>query len=188
MVFRFQAINVFLTYPQCNLSKERVLELIKLIRPVKDYCVAQEQHADGTPHIHAWFNFVTKCNTENQNYFDIEGFHPNIQKPRSIKSVQEYITKDENYIHSPKYKDLAEKKPWSEMGNDCTTVNEFMEQVKENHPKEFWLHNRQLRDAAELYFKQQSNVHEPITPPMPMIPTAEMENWVTTELPKVIHS
>lgn len=189
MVWRFQAINVFLTYPQCNIPKERVLELLKAIRPIKDYCIAEELHQDGTPHIHAWVCFVTKVNTQVVTFFDlIEGertYHPNIQKPRSIKHVQEYITKDENYISSPKYKDLAEKKPWSEMGSDCTTVAEFMEQVKEHHPKEFWLHHRQLLDAAEYYFKARNNVHEPIAPPTPMLPTAEMTNWLETEYIKV---
>jgi hypothetical protein len=189
MVWRFQAINVFLTYPQCNISKERCLELFKAIRPVKDYCIAEESHQDGTPHIHAWLSFTTKCNTQDPLYFDLveagRTFHPNIQKPRSIKSVQEYITKDENYIHSEKYKDLTDKLDWSQMGVDVSTTAEFLQKVLANHPKEYWLNYQKLKETADLHFTPKVNIYDAIQPEQPFLTTALMDQWVNEELPKV---
>lgn len=162
---------------------------VRGIRPIKEYCIAEEMHQDGSPHIHAYLQFVTKCNTNNERYFDLSRgaivFHPNIQKPRSIKAVSDYITKDENYIHSPKFKDLGEKLDWSEMGVDVSTSAEFMAKVLANHPKEYWLHYQKLKETADLHFTPKVNIYDAIIPELPFITTPEMDHWVQNELPKV---
>ena len=192
MVFRFQAQSVFLTYPRCTLSKEDVLVQLRGIRPIKEYCIAEEMHQDGYPHIHAYVQFLSKLNTNNERYFDLARgpivFHPNIQKPRSIKAVSDYITKDENYIHSPKFKDLGEKLDWSEMGVDVSTTQEFMNKVLANHPKEYWLHYQKLKEAADLHFTPKVNIYDAQIPEQPFLLPQAIDEWVTSEFPKVNHS
>lgn len=87
----------FLTYPQCPLRKEDLLEqlLDKLsggLRPV--YCVvAQEKHDDGSPHIHALVVYPSVRRIRSCRAFDWDGYHANIQPARSIADVDGYVRK-----------------------------------------------------------------------------------------------
>ena len=91
--FRFNASTIFLTYPQCDLTKETLLAELNELFAIKDYCIAEELHSDGHPHLHAFLKFETKINKRVANFADVRGFHPNITSPRSIKAVIKYIEK-----------------------------------------------------------------------------------------------
>lgn len=94
MSFRLDAKSFFLTYPQCPLSKAEVLEeLEKKPVSIKYYCIAQELHADGNPHIHVLLLLELKKHTTNPKYFDILGHHGNYQAARSKEKIYDYITK-----------------------------------------------------------------------------------------------
>lgn len=105
--FRFCASTVFLTYPQCHLSKEYVLEYFKNSFSIKSALISHEFHKDHGSHLHAWFQFAKKINSRNPRLFDIQGFHPNIgydktngkkNKKRSKIDIFKYITKDGDFI------------------------------------------------------------------------------------------
>lgn len=100
MPFNFHAKAAFLTYPQCNASKQLLYDhLLKLNHPIEKLLVAQETHEDGNPHFHCLIIFKSKPHIRNERYFDYEGFHPNIQGCRSVRKTIEYITKtDKNPI------------------------------------------------------------------------------------------
>lgn len=97
MGFRLNARNFSLTYPQCNVSKEELLEHLKSFKPIY-ICCAHEEHEDGSPHLHATIRFQAKKDIKNERIFDYQGFHPNIQTTRNIKAWTTYIKKDEDFV------------------------------------------------------------------------------------------
>lgn len=126
--FRIHSKQLFLTYPQCPISKEDALEQLKNICPVKDYVIASEMHQDGHYHLHCFIKLSVDLDTSNPRYFDLRGptqqqpnpqpnllgpgvahfvgasplqttvYHGNYQGCRSPKKVMKYCTKDGNYI------------------------------------------------------------------------------------------
>lgn len=101
MRFKFNAKRIFLTYPKCTLSKDRVLELLQEKYPIKTYCIALEAHEDGSPHIHAVLFFDRKVHRDNERAFDIEGFHPNIQTIKNASDqsrILKYVKKDGDFL------------------------------------------------------------------------------------------
>lgn len=101
--FRLQSQTLFLTYSQCPLPKEHVLETLQSLLRIRDYIVAEERHADGNSHIHCYLKLLEKSNTRDPTFLDLEGlegeiFHPNIQSVRSPTQVQKYCTKEGNYL------------------------------------------------------------------------------------------
>lgn len=91
--FRFQSSQLFATYSQCTLTKEVVLQWFQENHTVEAYCICLENHAEEGTHIHAYIKFNRKLDLSDERCFDIGGFHPNIQRPRSPKFVCDYIQK-----------------------------------------------------------------------------------------------
>ncbi|WKZ08266.1 replication associated protein A [Urochloa decumbens associated virus] len=94
--FKFKGQNAFLTYPRCNLDPETVgLMLWSLLTPygVSYVHVSREHHKDGTPHLHALTQARRRVHTTNHRFFDLEGFHPNVQAVRNPKAVLSYVSK-----------------------------------------------------------------------------------------------
>jgi len=94
MSFRFNSKSFFLTYPQCEAPKEELMNHLDELSELEWCVVSREQHEDGNYHLHAVGQFITKVNWRNPNCFDYLGFHPNIQSPRNLKAVIEYVCKD----------------------------------------------------------------------------------------------
>nr|WCR62204.1 MAG: replication associated protein [Circoviridae sp.] len=99
--FRLQAKNIFLTWPQCEVSKEAALEFIKDV--CKDFgvsyvFVARESHKDGNKHIHALVRLKEAIDTYDERFFDMEDKHPHIEVARNIKSVITYLKKENDTL------------------------------------------------------------------------------------------
>jgi len=97
--FNFHAQTIFLTYAQCTLTKEELLHHLNLLFEIKDYAIALELHSDGHPHLHAFLKLERKIHKTTPDFADIEGFHPNITAPRSIKAVITYVQKVSKKTH-----------------------------------------------------------------------------------------
>lgn len=96
-VFRIYAKNFSLTYPQCSVPKETLLQHLQSMQP--DYiCVSKELHNDGHPHLHAALCFSTKKNVRSPSYFDFQGYHPNIQATKKINEWITYVKKGMDFI------------------------------------------------------------------------------------------
>ena len=116
--FRFNAKAVFLTYPKCTVGIHECMDFIKeKTGKVKQMVVSRELHKDGDPHLHVYAEFTDKVNTANSRYFDINGFHPYITKPKSKYFVIRYVCK---------------KKDYEEFG---INVQEFLDKEKEKYVK-----------------------------------------------------
>lgn len=96
MSFRFNAKNVFLTYPKCAETKEALVEWAKKLDPKPlQWCVAQEKHADGSLHLHCLLGYGGKINIRDQRHWDFNGHHPNIGPVRNINATLNYLHKED---------------------------------------------------------------------------------------------
>lgn len=162
--FNFQAIKVFLTYSQVGfLTKEDVYYTITERFPAKRFLIAEENHADGGRHLHAFFHFKTKVRTKCQDCFDIfDGvtqFHPNI-KPvgrmkRDEEKVLEYCQKDD----PAPLTDIASVPTWGKMREMAETAEEYLGYVEQYFPRDAAMN----WDKLKSYANQQFQSDDPMT-------------------------
>lgn len=183
MVFRINSKHVFLTYAQCPLTKD---ELYLLLSPynISEWVIAKENHADGSPHLHAFLTSSTKFNTQSERFFDIKKdnivYHPNIQSNvRSVKNVVKYIKKDGEFMASPGLSgdlDNIDRLSWGEMLVAATDKKSFMQLARRYYPREYALNYDRLSSMAEQEYKTQMLI-EPIIPPLPFNVPEELTHW-----------
>lgn len=89
----------FCTWPKCEMKKEDALIVLKTngLPEIVEYVIAEEEHSDGTPHLHAFLKFERKIRFS-QCKFDLLGYHGNYQPAKSWLAVKKYVKKDGNYI------------------------------------------------------------------------------------------
>lgn len=85
----------FLTFPQCPMKKDEALQNLKSHFPTTEWIiVAEEQHKDGTPHLHIALCFTQRFNSRDMKVFDkITGQHGNYQPMKNQLKCIEYVTK-----------------------------------------------------------------------------------------------
>ena len=96
--FQYQGKSIFLTYSQCPIDKEVMLEHLKervKNTQLKKACIGQERHEDGEFHLHvcAWYTNTLKFT--DPGYLDILGedgvkYHPNISG-KQVKNRQKAL-------------------------------------------------------------------------------------------------
>ena len=89
----------FCTWPHCPLSKEDALEMLKTAKlpEIVEYVIAEELHADGQPHLHAFIKLAKKVRFA-QAAFDLGEYHGHYEPAKSWKAVAAYCKKEGNYI------------------------------------------------------------------------------------------
>lgn len=101
--FHLVASHWFLTYSQCPVSKEDMLDHIQdLPIELKNYIVAHELHKDGNDHLHVYI-WNKRKNIYSPAFFDYtddEGnvYHPNIEIVRNDLKVQKYCKKGCDFL------------------------------------------------------------------------------------------
>jgi len=103
--FRLQARDVFVTYPKCDVAKERLEEHLR--RVFKDFAqaaICTEAHADGHPHLHAVVHLSKRCNLHSARTLDFHDgrgriFHGNYQPARSAASALHYVEKGGDVLY-----------------------------------------------------------------------------------------
>ncbi len=98
----------FLTYPQCPLSKEILSDYYNkvLLNGQKQlHIICEEEHKDGSPHLHAYIKFETVFTVSSASFYDIpvkndRTYHPNVQTVRSPAAVVRYIRKGGKLLYS----------------------------------------------------------------------------------------
>lgn len=99
--FNFNGKLVFLTYAQCPLEKEILLEHLETFGELATYTIGRERHEDGNYHLHACCRYAKKIHTTNVKKFDVENYHPNVKKlsaGTAFKNSQEYCKKEGDFI------------------------------------------------------------------------------------------
>lgn len=177
--FRVDAKKIFLTYPQCNLPKERIRDFI-LEQGASSYAVSSEMHADGSPHIHALGVWLKRKNIISANAFDVDGFHPNIQTARDVKAVYQYVIKGGNYC---KNCDYSMKRKYSELVTESDSADAFIHGLLQEYPRDAVLHLKHIKYFADWKWKE---IREEYTSAYQdwQISNA-MKTWVEVEMTKV---
>jgi hypothetical protein len=107
--YRLAAKNLALTYPNCELTKEEVLEILpqwgKLAGNLESYVISKEKHVSGSPHIHVYLKLDKLINIRSAHYFDLKEYHGNYQSVKSKGNWIEYIMKGGDFITNLTIKD-----------------------------------------------------------------------------------
>nr|APD29091.1 Rep-associated protein [Sugarcane chlorotic streak virus]APD29096.1 Rep-associated protein [Sugarcane chlorotic streak virus] len=202
--FKHRNVNTFLTYPHCNLEPEAVgLELWSLIAPWNPayILVSRETHEDGDWHLHALAQSVKPVYTSNQRFFDISGFHPNIQSAKSSDKVREYILKNpvntwEKGTFIPRKKTFlgasTEPKQPKPSKDDIvrdiiehsTSKQEYLSMLQKALPYEWATKLQYFEYSANKLFPE---THEIYTSPHPpsqpdLLNMTSIEDWLNTNL------
>jgi len=131
-MFRLNARHCLVTYAQCPLSKEEILEhLLSTIGVnIKNYVIAREAHKEGGHHIHCALEFHKKVDWRNPRILDYEGFHSNIISKNTFHGAALYAKKDSDFIEPPQDSEeeeeekesivaLATRLSWEEFIEHC---------------------------------------------------------------------
>ncbi len=98
--FRLNTKKIFLTYSQCLLSKEYVLEeLFDIFGERTEWVIiAQEKHAEEGEHLHALVSLHSRINIRDPRKCDIKAlnltYHPKMENARNLNRSIIYICKD----------------------------------------------------------------------------------------------
>lgn len=155
--FSFDGRDVFLTYPQCGtLSRERLRDFLQVELGVRRFLVARELHDDGQPHLHAYAGWDARKRFTDARVFDVDGHHPNIQKPRSAKAVAEYCRKyDVEALCNFEVAELESGRGntgWRDLLRDCPDASTFLARVEEHYPRDLCLSLGRLLEFCEWRF------------------------------------
>lgn len=98
--FRMNAKNIGLTWPRCDIPKERALEFLRgLAGDNLDYViVCREQHEDEGYHLHAFLKTIRPIQTRNPRFFDLDNNHGNYETVRGMKEWINYVKKNGDWI------------------------------------------------------------------------------------------
>lgn len=159
--FRLNTQQLFLTWPQCSVSKESVEAKAKTFfgKELVQYIIAEEEHKDGNKHLHAYFKLSVKKNFKDAKVFDaLTGQHGNYQGCRSPNAVLEYVTKEGNYVANfdVKKKLLAIKGKHKFWGEEVLSGKPIHEIIAAS--PELMMHAASLKKGYEVY-KQSSQLN-----------------------------
>nr|UTM74968.1 replication-associated protein [Tick-associated circular DNA virus] len=126
--FRLTGAQLFLTYPQCSLTKEEALDLLTQIaqdhnRSIVSYVIATEKHADGNDHLHAYLKLSSGWNNKDPTSWDLRTWHGNYQAVRSPAAVKKYCQKEGDFIQSAdvSISPQAAQTPWKKARETAAT-------------------------------------------------------------------
>lgn len=172
MAFNFDNKRVFLTYAQCPISPQIVVDFIRLLiapTTIRWYVVSTEQHQDGNDHIHALLEFSDRVHTRNPRFFDlahrdengVKTFHPNIRPVRNIKRQVDYVTKMGDFIHDGIDLLALQSKKASRLVDVANEINKgaSLRDINQSHPDLVMMQMHKLEQyinyASTLRQKQQ---------------------------------
>lgn len=160
-----------------------MLTALQLLEPCPTYiCVAHELHEDGSDHLHAFVQWDKKIDKRSERFFDVEGYHPNIQSARKPKECHDYVTKDNDFVTfgvPPSFTSTTMVN-YEEIIASCSTQEEFLKKIREANPKDYIFQYERLLFFARHHFK---TVVAPYVSPyddFPNVPDA-VQQWESDE-------
>jgi len=152
--FAYDGVHVFLTYPQCALERSKLRDFFLAIEPNANYIVARELHDDGSPHLHAYVHFGRRRRFADARAFDVEGYHPNIQKPRSAAHCITYCRKEDTEPLVSEGLDAVHGNVggWAEVLEMSQTRDAFLGAARERFPRDYVLSLERLLFFCEWKF------------------------------------
>lgn len=149
--FAFDGQLAFLTYPQCgSLTRERLRDFLREQLGAEQFCIARELHEDGEPHLHAVVRWGRRKRLAGADCFDVDGHHPNIQRPRSLDRVLAYVRKeDDSCLDSEPPLEVRGTHRGDVYGailQDCEGPDDFLARVGEHRPRDLCLYLGRLQE------------------------------------------
>jgi len=158
--FAFDGVHVFLTYPQCPLEREQLRDILLERTNASKYLVARELHSDGNYHLHAYLHFGRRLRLAGANVFDVEGYHPNIQRPRSPGSVIAYCCKEDTEpLANFDYSEGESNDSWGAILGRANSKDEFLEAVRHRFPRDYVLNFERLLFFCEWRFGREETTY-----------------------------
>lgn len=148
--FRLSGKHLFLTYAKLEQEKEEVLlQLRERLRPrlIDKYVISEEEHEDGSKHIHAYLELDKRCDIRAKERLDIrdekgEERHGNYQSCRSYMNVIGYVVKEglKKVLTNKKLDELGrEIDGWGEIVKiaESGDYRSAMERIKDRSPRTY---------------------------------------------------
>jgi len=156
--FSYDGVHVFLTYPQCPLEREQLRDFLLHLAPDCAYIIGRELHDDGNYHLHAYVHFGGRRRFTSSAAFDVEGYHPNIQKPRRRDDCIAYCRKEDlEPLVSDNLRDVQKStNGWGDLLQVCETREQFLEGARERFPRDYVLGLERLLFFCEWRFGRES--------------------------------
>lgn len=161
--FRLRAKQFFLTYPQCETTKEVAAQNIRdrFGDSIEAYAIAAEHHAAteqdpvGGAHLHILLHFKERLEATRADFFDfITGTHGNYQVQKgTIQKVAEYLTKeDQTPLCFGIDLDAAKRKQKSLFGQLAEMIKDgkSMDEIDDEMPGAVLQHKRKLDDYYQF--------------------------------------
>jgi len=149
--FRLQGKNFSITFPQCDVKKEIAVGRIeqKFGSELKGYLVCEENHKDGTPHLHVFLQFHDKKTWCKTDCFDFIGDkHGNYQVTKGVRNWIIYCTKDNNYVAKGVDVESVKKKksPKNEEIAKSIMDGESLVEINKKNPGYFMMNKRKIEE------------------------------------------
>lgn len=142
MSFRFNAGHCLLTYSRCPLSRETIRDNLIAVcgQHIKRMVVGQEHHQDGTLHIHVAIKFTKKMNIRRANYFDCEGYHPNLKSYGTYAGAENYLYKEDS---TPLEHGAPAEEATERLRDVCASFNDRLDWLEycHTHRVQSWIGN-----------------------------------------------
>lgn len=177
--------HFFLTYPQCSLEREKLRDFLLGVEPGCKYYIARELHGDGNAHLHAYVHFGRRRRFSDARAFDVDGFHPNIQTPRSRKSVIAYISKsDVSPCTNIEAGETSEKYSWGDLLDAATDRDSFFVLVRQHFPRDLALNHDRLDAFCRAYYGRSRETYSGRRRDE-FIEPVSVKDWVVSNLEEV---
>jgi len=148
--------HFFLTYSQCPVSREDLINFLEGVLDIEGYTIAQEKHKDGNFHLHVYVKLVKRKNIQNPRLLDYvvedKSYHPNIQVCRNDTAVIKYVQKDTEFISTIKkglYTRLIEKAKENKL-------QEAMDLLVDEKPAEFVRYGKYIKENLQTLVEEVS--------------------------------
>lgn len=198
--FRLDASYWFVTYSQCPLAREDVLEAIYTrhdTRTPEWIVVARERHDDGGFHLHGVIYWGRRLCTRNPRFLDITGpdgtvYHPSIEPVKSLGKALEYVYKeDESPCEFGSIPDVSATERDSRHDTirrileTSTSADELLSRVRDEDPVHYVEKIFQWERVAEREFAEVIEPDPVEQRPFHNVPD-EIQRWLDEEFEKEV--
>ncbi len=150
--FRLHARNLFLTFPQCDIPPQGVLNNIVDHMEVEWVIVGQDTHTDGSLHLHCVVRLQKPRSWKRADCFDfLTGKHGDYRAARNLQDVVRYVAKCgvlkthninvASFLKARQQRRSTKGDTVMQLVNECKTF----QQITKLHPGYAMIHRQQIK-------------------------------------------
>lgn len=161
--FRVAGKILFLTYPQCPVTKEDGLAQLQAKLPIEKACIGHEFHKDDGDHLHCYLRLTQRVDIKNKYFLDIKYgdtlYHGNYQVARNPIATLRYCTKDGDFLEynmDAKHELEARESKKKILGAELITTP--VHNLVQNHPELLYEYEK-IRRNQNSYWLDKCEPH-----------------------------